>query len=81
MTGNACDSGGRPPTTRRCAASIDQHITCELADGHHGRHTNGLLVWHEPPLILINGQPPELDRETDHWVGGQVRLSHERPAP
>ena len=41
---------------------------CQLADPHDGTnvpHRNGLLVWHDPPLILVAGEPvrPLTDRE------------------
>jgi hypothetical protein len=64
----------------RCPATIDQKIRCEQTPGHQGRHTNGLLVWHEPPLILVDGHPPDTTTETEHWQNGEVRFSWQEPA-
>lgn len=62
----------------RCEATIDQKVRCEQAAGHAGRHSSGLLVWHEPPLILVDGREPDLTAETEHWKEGRVVFSWER---
>lgn len=63
--------------TPRCHATIDQRIQCEQTPGHLGRHSNGLLLWHEPPLVIVDGKEPDLTIETEHWQGGRVRFSWE----
>lgn len=69
----------RAQTENVCSATIDGKIRCELGphDGH--THRNGPLLWHEPPLVIIDGREPDLDTETEHWQGGQVRLSWQEP--
>jgi hypothetical protein len=32
---------------------------CELEDAHAGPHRNGLLIWHDPPVIFVGGKPYE----------------------
>jgi hypothetical protein len=59
---------------------LDRKIPCELEAGHAGVHRNGPLLWHEPPLVIVDGLEPDLATETDHWQGGQVRLSWQEPA-
>jgi hypothetical protein len=67
------------PRRVRCSATIDNVIRCEQAPDHDGRHTNGLLSWHEPPLILVDGVEPDLAVESEHWQNGEVRLSWQEP--
>ncbi len=74
--------------------------TCERADPHDGTnapHRNGLLVWHDPPLILVAGEPvaPLTDRErallgieqgeprelSPRRDGVAARVPSRRPAP
>jgi hypothetical protein len=52
---------------------------CELKDGHAGTHRVGLLVWNDPPLLLVGGVEPDLQRESDHWIDGNVYLSGDEP--
>ncbi len=65
------------PLDRFCPATVDGHIRCELEphDGH--LHRNGPLLWHEPPLILIDGAEPDLNVETERWQNGRVLLFDE----
>jgi hypothetical protein len=50
-------------------------VPCDLTWGHAGLHRTNMLIWHEPPLLLVGGEPPDLERDTDHWIDGQVVLS------
>lgn len=38
---------------------------CELADQHDPPHRNGTLLWHDPPLLLLDGKPPPPLSERD----------------
>lgn len=31
---------------------LDPGARCELDDGHPGPHRAGLLVWHDPPIVV-----------------------------
>lgn len=55
-------------------------IACELDHGHDvDLHRNGPVVWHDPILILVDGESPDLTVDTDHWVNGAVVLEGEEP--
>lgn len=44
--------------------------TCELEQGHEGPHRNGGLIWHDPPLLLVDGKPyvpPDDDSVPAEW--------------
>lgn len=30
---------------------------CEHDADHEGPHRNGLLVWHDPPIVFVGGEP------------------------
>lgn len=30
---------------------------CELAVDHQGPHRSGLLIWHDPPMLFVDGKP------------------------
>lgn len=51
-------------------------IPCELVRGHAGAHRSGLLLWHEPPLVLIDGEPVDLT-DSERWRDGDVSFSWE----
>jgi hypothetical protein len=40
---------------------------CELDTEHRGPHRNGLLIWHDPPVIFVGGEPylPPTDLVSD----------------
>ena len=60
-------------------AHDDHRVHCQLEAGHEGLHRNNMVVWRDPQLLLVGGEPPDLTRESEAWVGGQVLLERERP--
>jgi hypothetical protein len=80
----------RAPKTRtpegmpveRCAAHptfryrLEPTARCELELEHDGPHRNGGLIWHEPPLLLLDGAevPPmtTADLERLDAIGSNV---------
>lgn len=38
---------------------LESDAGCELDAGHDGVHRAGQLTWHDPPLLLVGGEPYE----------------------
>lgn len=55
----------------------DSRQGCQLDVGHPGVHRRDQLTWHDPPLILVGGVEPDLDLDSRHWRGRNVRLTKE----
>lgn len=68
------------PVQVRCESKspLGIDVPCELEAGHDGLHRCNAVKWHDPPLLLVDGQPPDL-RDSQHWIDGQVVFSHEEP--
>lgn len=66
----------------RCASTApdDYRVGCELSAGHEGMHRSNMVVWNEPLVLFVGGEPPDLNSDSEAWVDGQVRLAHERGA-
>lgn len=66
---------------RKCRAQCPDQWTveCELDEGHDGLHRNNAVVFHWPIQVLVDGVEPDLTIESDHWQGGEVRLSWQEP--
>jgi hypothetical protein len=79
--GGGAQEGSSPRSSSYIVSRIK--VQCELETGHDGPHSssNGALRWHDPPLLLIDGKPPELEQDSEHWVGGEIRFSWQEPAP
>jgi hypothetical protein len=54
-------------------------IECELQDGHDGQHRNNMVVFQLPQPVYVGGQLADTTTETEHWQGGEVRLSWQEP--
>lgn len=67
-------------TLIRCSASAPDlwTVRCQLEQGHEGRCRSNMVRWLNPQRVYVGGEPVDLSRESEAWVGGQVLLSHER---
>lgn len=72
---------GLPPAPCPSTSPLGIDVPCELDQDGHTQHRNNGVVWHDPPLLLIDGAEPDLERDSERWVGGEVWFSWQQPEP